>query len=79
MVKTDALAGLRVELLGGLLVNLEPHREWHARVVQRLRLCAERMDLLRVPLAAVGGWIPDVALAEPDEIRALTYRRCCWR
>jgi Uma2 family endonuclease len=71
MVRTGALEGLRVELFDGLLVDMSPQGERHARVVQRLmRLFSGRMDLLRVqmPLSVAAGWVPepDVALAEPD-------------
>jgi Uma2 family endonuclease len=71
MVETGALADMRVELLDGLLVDMTPQGEVHARVIQRLmRLCAERLELLRVqmPLSVAEGWMPepDVALAEHD-------------
>ena len=71
IVETGALDGLRVELLDGLLVDMSPQDERHARMVQRLmRLCADRMDLLRVqmPLSVADGWAPepDIALAEPS-------------
>lgn len=72
MVETGALDGLRVELLDGLLVDMSPQGERHARVIQRLmRLFAGRLDLLRVqmPLSLADGWAPepDVALAEAHE------------
>jgi Uma2 family endonuclease len=71
MVDSGALEGLRVELLEGLLVDMTPQGERHARVIQRLmRLCSARMDVLRVqmPLAVAEGWVPepDVALAASD-------------
>lgn len=73
MVESGALESLRVELLDGLLVDMSPQGERHARVVQRLmRLCAGRIELLRVqmPLSVADGWAPepDIALAEasPD-------------
>jgi Uma2 family endonuclease len=76
VVGSGALDGLRVELLDGLLVDMTPQGERHARVIQRLmRLCRERMDVLRVqmPLAVADGWTPDpdLALAEhsPDPDR----------
>ena len=71
MVDSGALDGVRVELLDGVLVDVSPQSERHARIITRLmRRCAARMDLLRVqmPLAAAEGWVPepDVALAEPN-------------
>jgi Uma2 family endonuclease len=76
MVDTGALEGLRIELLDGLLVDMSPQGEPHARVIQKLmRLCVARIDLLRVqmPLAVAEGWVPepDVALVEhgPDPTR----------
>lgn len=71
MVASGALDELRVELLDGLLVDMSPQGERHARVIQRLMaLCAPRIDLLRVqmPLAAAEGWTPepDLALADND-------------
>lgn len=71
MVESGALDELRVELLDGLLVDVSPQGERHARVIRRLMaLCASRMDLLRVqmPLAVAEGWTPepDLALAEDD-------------
>jgi Uma2 family endonuclease len=71
MVDSGALEDMRVELLDGLLVDMSPQGEVHARVIQRvMRLCAARMDLLRVqmPLSVAEGWMPepDVALAELD-------------
>jgi Uma2 family endonuclease len=71
MVDSGALEDMRVELLDGLLVDMTPQGEVHARVIQRvMRLCAARMDLLRVqmPLSVAEGWMPepDVALAELD-------------
>jgi Uma2 family endonuclease len=70
MVDSGALDGLRIELLDGLLVDVSPQGERHARAVQRLmRLCSDRMDLLRVqmPLAVAEGWAPepDISLADP--------------
>ena len=67
-----ALESVPVELLDGLLVEMSPQGEWHARAIQRLmRMFAGRMDLLRIqmPLSIADGWTPepDVALAEPDE------------
>ncbi len=72
MVDAGALEDLRVELLDGLLVDMTPQGERHARVIQQLmRLCSHRMDLLRVqmPLAVAEGWRPepDVALAADHE------------
>jgi len=76
VVESGALDGLRVELLDGLLVDMTPQGERHARVIQRLmQLCRERMDVLRVqmPLSVAEGWTPepDLALAErsPDPDR----------
>ncbi|MFN8175732.1 MAG: Uma2 family endonuclease [Solirubrobacteraceae bacterium] len=71
MVDSGALDDSRVELLDGMLVDVTPQGERHARVIQRLmRLCAGRMDLLRVqmPLTVGDGWTPerDLALAPPD-------------
>jgi Uma2 family endonuclease len=71
MVDSGALADVRVELLEGLLVDMSPQGERHARVIQRVMIaCASRMDLLRVqmPLSVGEGWMPepDVALAEHD-------------
>lgn len=71
LVDSGALDDSRVELLDGMLVDVTPQGERHARVIQRLmRLCAGRMDLLRVqmPLAVAEGWTPepDLALAMPD-------------
>ena len=70
MVASGALVHARVELVEGLLVDVSPQGERHARVVQRLMaMCAERIELLRVqmPLAVAAGWVPepDVALVEP--------------
>jgi Uma2 family endonuclease len=64
MVDSGALADVRVELLDGLLVDMSPQGERHARVIQRLmRLCNARMEMLRVqmPLSIAEGWMP-----EPD-------------
>ena len=74
MVGAGALDELRVELLDGLLVDMSPQTEDHVEVIRRLmRLCAARMDLLRVqaPLSVAEGWVPepDVALAEHDPHR----------
>jgi Uma2 family endonuclease len=74
MVNAGALAEMRVELLDGLLVDMTPQGEEHARVIQHvMRACAARMDLLRVqmPLSVAEGWMPepDVALAEHDPDR----------
>jgi Uma2 family endonuclease len=76
VVDSGALDGLRVELLDGLLVDMTPQGERHARVTQRvMQLCRERMDVVRVqmPLAVAEGWTPepDLALAEqsPDPDR----------
>ena len=60
---------MRVELLDGLLVDMSPQDPEHAWIVGRLmRLCATRIELLRVqlPLDVAEGWVPepDVALAE---------------
>jgi len=71
MVDSGALDDSRVELLDGMLLDVTPQGERHARVIQRLmRLCAGRMDLLRVqmPLAVGEGSTlePDLALAMPD-------------
>lgn len=71
MVSTGALADMCVELLDGLLVDMSPQGEPHARVIQRLmRLCAARVEMLRVqmPLSVAEGWMPepDVAVAEHD-------------
>ena len=71
MVDSGALADVRVELLDGLLVDMSPQGERHARVIQRLMwLCNARMEMLRVqmPLSIAEGWMPepDVALAEHD-------------
>jgi len=71
IVETGALADMRVELLDGLLVDMSPQDEPHARAILRLmRMCAARMDLLRVqlPLAVGEGWVPepDVALVVHD-------------
>jgi Uma2 family endonuclease len=70
MVDSGALDQTRVELVDGLLVDVSPQGERHARVVQRLMaICAARIDLLRVqmPLAVAEGWVPepDIALVEP--------------
>lgn len=72
MVDAGALDGLRVELLDGLLTDMSPQGERHARVIQRLmRLFSARLDLLRIqmPLALGEGWVPepDVALAHPHD------------
>src|SRR5205823_8361809 len=70
MVSSGALDEVGVELLDGLLVDVSPQGERHARVIQRLmQQFAPRIELLRVqmPLAIGEGWVPepDVALAEP--------------
>ncbi len=72
MVDCGALENARVELADGLLVELSPQGEPHARMIQTLtRLFAGRADILRVqlPLAAAEGWTPepDIALAEVDD------------
>jgi Uma2 family endonuclease len=71
MVNAGALESMEVELLDGLLVDVSPQGEWHARVVQRfMRMFASRLELLRIqmPLAVVDGWTPepDIAVAEPS-------------
>jgi Uma2 family endonuclease len=71
MVDSGALADMRVELLDGLLVDMTPQGERHARVIQQLMwLCNARRHVLRIqmPLSAAEGWVPepDVALAERD-------------
>ncbi len=73
IVATGALADLRVELLGGLLIDMSPQDELHARAIRKLTmLFAPRADLLRLqlPLAIGDGWVPepDGALVEhgPD-------------
>ncbi|MDQ3609226.1 MAG: Uma2 family endonuclease [Actinomycetota bacterium] len=72
MVDAGALEGVRVELAEGLLVDLSPQGELHARMVQVLtRLLGGRLELLRVqlPLAVAEGWIPepDIALVEHED------------
>jgi Uma2 family endonuclease len=72
IVTAGALDDARVELLDGLLVDVSPQGELHARVIRRLmEMFVARMDLLRVqmPLAVTEGWVPepDVALVEHDE------------
>ncbi len=69
MVDAGALEGVSVELLDGLLVDVSPLGEQHARVVQALMaVLSGQPRLLRVqmPLAVAEGWVPepDVALAE---------------
>jgi Uma2 family endonuclease len=71
MVNSGVLGELRVELIDGLLIDVSPPGEPHARTIQQvMRLCAGRMDLLRVQmsLSVADGWVPqpDVALLEPD-------------
>jgi Uma2 family endonuclease len=76
MLASGALEDVCVELLDGLLVDVSPQGEVHARVIRRVMAAlAPRMDLLRVqmPLAVGEGWVPepDVALvdhpADPGE------------
>jgi len=71
MVESGALEDMRVELLDGLLVDMSPQGEVHARAINAvMRMCAARLDMLRVqmPLSVAEGWMPepDVALAEMD-------------
>jgi Uma2 family endonuclease len=71
IVSSGVLGELRVELIDGLLIDVSPPGEPHARTIQQvMRLCAGRMDLLRVQmaLAVADGWVPqpDVALLHPD-------------
>lgn len=71
MVDSGVFEELRIELLDGLLVDMSPQGERHAKVIKRLMvLCAGRTELQRVqmPLAIAAGWIPepDVALVEND-------------
>jgi Uma2 family endonuclease len=71
IVDSGALGQLRVELLDGLLVDVTPQGEHHARVIQQLMwLCNARRYVLRVqmPLSVAEGWVPepDIALAERD-------------
>lgn len=71
MVDAGVLVGLAVELLDGLLVDVSPQGEEHARLVQAvMAMFAGRLRLLRVqlPLDLADGWVPepDVALAERD-------------
>jgi Uma2 family endonuclease len=80
MVDSGALEGLRVELLGGLLVDMSPQGEDHALAIHQLMLLfAARLDVLRVqmPLAVADGWVPepDVAIASygaPGDPRPMT-------
>jgi Uma2 family endonuclease len=69
IVAAGGFEGLRVELLGGLLVDMSPQGEDHARVVHQLMLLFNsRRELTRVqmPLDVADGWVPepDLALAE---------------
>lgn len=69
IVDTGAFDDLDVELLDGLLVDVTPQGEAHARLIQAFTvLLAARADLLHVqlPLSPEDGWVPepDLALAE---------------
>jgi Uma2 family endonuclease len=71
MCASGALEDMRVELLDGLLVDMNPPSEPHNRALQALTmLFGSRLELVRVqmPLAVADGWMPepDVALVEPD-------------
>lgn len=69
IVDTGAFDDLKVELLDGLLVDMTPQGEDHARLIQAFTvLLSHRADLLHVqlPLSPEDGWVPepDLALAE---------------
>jgi Uma2 family endonuclease len=71
MVDSGALAGMPVELIDGLLLDVTAQGAEHADTIVALqRLLAARIELLRIqlPLACAEGWTPepDVAVvAEP--------------
>jgi len=72
LVASGALADLRVELIEGVLVDVSPQGERHARMIQRLTaLLASRAGTLRVqlPLAVEDGSRPepDLAVVDPED------------
>lgn len=69
IVETGAFDDLKVELLDGLLVDMSPQGEDHARLIQAFTmLLGARLDLLHVqlPISPEDGWVPepDLALAQ---------------
>ncbi len=71
MVARGALEDMRVELLDGLLVDMNVPSEPHNRALQALMMhFVPRAELLRIqmPLSVADGWMPepDVALVDPD-------------
>ena len=70
LVLAGALDDLPVELLDGMLVDMSPQGEEHARIVQRLMVAlGAQLRRLRVqmPLDVAEGWVPepDLAVADP--------------